>query len=137
MWRALLQMLAHGRYGLDAMGRFLLVLGLCCQLLATIIRQGPLVLPLQIVGFALIIWQLSRMLSRRIPAREAEARRFALLRRNWQRRLQYLHPQYLRELRHYKFYTCPRCAARLRLPRGKGKVVITCNRCGHKIPGKS
>ena len=32
---------------------------------------------------------------------------------------------------------CPGCGAVCRVPRGKGRIVITCPRCGNEIHGKS
>ena len=35
------------------------------------------------------------------------------------------------------YFTCPGCGAVCRVPRGKGRIVITCPRCGNEIHGKS
>lgn len=37
----------------------------------------------------------------------------------------------------YKFFTCPGCKNNLRVPRGKGKIQITCPRCGQRFSGKT
>ena len=37
----------------------------------------------------------------------------------------------------HKYFTCRKCKAVCRVPVGKGKVVITCPRCGDKIEGKT
>jgi len=145
MWRLWLRMLFNGRYGSDALGRFLLIAGLLLQILAIALRQGALVFILQLLGFALLLLTLLRMFSRDIGAREKEAQRFALLRQSCAKGLKrlrrelprLLNGEFALERRVYKFLRCPRCAARLRLPRGKGRVMITCPRCGHKMEGKS
>lgn len=33
----------------------------------------------------------------------------------------------------YKITTCPKCKQKLRLPRGKGKILVTCKRCSNKF----
>lgn len=33
----------------------------------------------------------------------------------------------------YKITKCPNCKQKLRLPRGKGKIVVTCKRCANKF----
>jgi len=38
-----------------------------------------------------------------------------------------------RQKKTYRFFTCDKCAARLRVPRGKGKVRLTCPRCGNRF----
>lgn len=37
----------------------------------------------------------------------------------------------------YKYYHCKKCGQELRIPRGKGKVVITCPICKHSFEGRS
>ena len=41
------------------------------------------------------------------------------------------------EFRNYKITKCPNCKQKLRLPRKKGKIVVTCKRCGHKFDLKT
>ncbi|MCR5726512.1 MAG: hypothetical protein K6G24_03500 [Lachnospiraceae bacterium] len=31
----------------------------------------------------------------------------------------------------YRIFDCPMCSQKLRVPKGKGKIEITCRRCGH------
>ena len=31
----------------------------------------------------------------------------------------------------YAFFRCPSCKAMLRVPRGKGKIRVTCRKCGN------
>lgn len=37
----------------------------------------------------------------------------------------------------YKYFKCPSCAAKLRVPRNKGKITITCPKCRTSFKGKS
>lgn len=41
------------------------------------------------------------------------------------------------ELKAYKYFFCPQCTRRLRVPRGKGKVRVTCTTCGNVFEIKS
>lgn len=41
------------------------------------------------------------------------------------------------EIRQYKYFICPQCAQRLRVPRGKGKIRVTCTHCGNVFEMKS
>lgn len=41
------------------------------------------------------------------------------------------------ELKQYKYFICPQCAKRLRVPRGKGKIRVTCTHCGNVFMMKS
>ena len=37
----------------------------------------------------------------------------------------------------YRYFTCPQCKKRLRVPRGVGSITITCKGCGHKFDKKA
>ena len=41
------------------------------------------------------------------------------------------------ELKQYKYFLCPQCTQRLRVPRGKGRLRVTCTRCGNKFEIRS
>jgi RNase P subunit RPR2 len=41
------------------------------------------------------------------------------------------------EIRQYKYLICPQCTQRLRVPRGKGRIRVTCTRCGNVFETKS
>lgn len=43
----------------------------------------------------------------------------------------------LRQSRDYRFFSCPDCGSRLRVPRGKGRIQIACPRCGQRFNGRS
>ena len=37
----------------------------------------------------------------------------------------------------HKYFSCPKCKARLRAPRGKGRLRITCRTCGEVFEKKT
>ena len=39
----------------------------------------------------------------------------------------------INEKKNYKITKCPNCGQKLRLPRKKGNIVVTCKRCLHKF----
>ncbi len=41
------------------------------------------------------------------------------------------------ELKQYKYLICPQCAQRLRVPRGKGRIRVTCTNCGNVFETRS
>jgi len=47
------------------------------------------------------------------------------IKKQWEETKQYRHP------------SCPQCTQKLRVPRGKGKIRVTCSRCGNKFIAKS
>lgn len=44
---------------------------------------------------------------------------------------------YLQEKKNFKIVKCPSCKQKLRVPRGKGSIVITCKKCFTKFDSKS
>ena len=40
-------------------------------------------------------------------------------------------------MRQYKYLLCPQCTQRLRVPRGKGRIRVTCTNCGNVFETKS
>lgn len=42
-----------------------------------------------------------------------------------------------KEARSYKHFTCPSCGQRVRVPRGKGKVRVTCPKCKTRFDGRA
>lgn len=41
------------------------------------------------------------------------------------------------QLKDYKIFKCPNCSQKLRVPRGKGKIIISCKKCHTEFRGKS
>ena len=43
----------------------------------------------------------------------------------------------MEQRKEYKIFKCPSCGVKLRVPRGKGKIKVTCRQCGATIEEKS
>ena len=43
----------------------------------------------------------------------------------------------MKNIRKYKYYKCPNCKARLRMPRGLGEKTVTCSQCKHSFKQKA
>lgn len=125
----------YGRRGVDNFSRFLIVAALIVILLENFM-PGLLRSLFSFVGLAGIIYACMRILSRDIYKREQENARylkkraavlrwFRSVRDRWQQR------------REYRFFRCPSCHALLRVPRGKGKLLLTCRKCGNRFEKKT
>ena len=98
---------------------------------------------------ALIIWSVFRVLSRDDARRTKENEAFmSLFRRTGSsegrrrkaelRRQEKEKKRRLKEkLKTHEMFYCPKCKAACFVPRGKGKVRITCPKCGEKFIGKT
>ena len=87
--------------------------------------------PFLIAGYALF-----RTLSRNLPMRQAED---VLVLEKCRRVKAILSGavQRAKQSRDYRFFSCPGCRSYLRVPRGKGRIQVTCPRCGHRFDRRS
>ncbi len=110
----------YGRYGSDQLNVFLLILGVVLCLLGSFSRLYYLGL----IAYVPLIWAIFRMYSRNLEKRRRENRRFT---------------QFFARLRdrQNRYFSCPRCRQRVRVPRGKGKIVIKCPACGERFTKKT
>lgn len=46
-------------------------------------------------------------------------------------------PQTLKDKKNYVIITCPNCSQKLRLPRHKGKIIVSCKKCNCEFKYKS
>ena len=113
-----------GRYGTDKLGLTLLVASLAVSLLSTLLGASLLHLVCSFVSYALMFWALFRMFSRNTYARYEENRKFL---------------RFFDQLkdRQHRYFECPKCRQSVRVPRGKGKIAITCPRCREKFIKKT
>jgi len=113
-----------GRYGPDHLGIALIILTFVLSLLNALFLHTPLLF-ISYFTFGLTLF---RMLSRNIQRRRAENDKF--IRYWWPIRMKFKSIiQKIKDKRKYKYYRCPTCKTRMRVPKGKGKIRITCPRC--------
>ena len=85
-----------------------------------------------LITLTLMVIAVMRMFSRNISQRQKE--NYAFMRlvnkpKTWYYKAKTRHQQH----KLYKVFKCPKCFQKLRVPRGKGKVLIKCSKCGHKM----
>lgn len=113
-----------GRYGSDKLNMAILGAGLLLCVVSMFINWVVPDLVLTFLSYALMIWAIFRMLSRNTYKRYRENRAY----------LNFL--QRLKDKEHL-YFTCPRCHQTVRVPRGKGKILITCPKCSEKFQKKT
>lgn len=134
--RSALSRFMYGRYGNDLLNRDLCWLIIALYVLGLLLRRVPVVGTV-LYYFPTVLWfvVLFRMLSRNISQRRWENEKYLSLAAPLRRRLRQKSAQ--RKDREHKYFTCKNCSAVCRVPRGRGKIVITCPKCGAEIHGKS
>ena len=122
----------QGRYGMDYLGRFTIILGLAAIILSMFIDSAIL----SILAWACIIFAYFRMFSRNVRKRYDENVRFlnktAKIRGFFKSQ-----KNLMAQRKDYHIYTCPGCKQKIRIPRGKGKIEIRCPKCGTTFIKKS
>ena len=121
-----------GRNGSDQLGMALLFAGVILSLIASITGLGIL----SYLGLAVYFWALFRMFSRNLVKRRAENEKYLAFSRNFKSGVSQFFAR-LKNSRKYKYFRCPECKARLRLPRKVGEVTVTCGKCRHQFKKKA
>lgn len=122
----------QGRNGVDQLSQFLngVVLVL---LLVSIFTKSVILdwLPFVIMGYMYF-----RIFSKNIPKRSMENQRFCNLRydlaikkNNWKKEWE--------QRKIYRFFRCPMCHQKVRVPKGRGKICITCPKCRQEFVRRS
>ena len=125
----------YGRNGVDRLGLTMIWAALLLDIINMLLRGKPVVSGITgLVSGVLLFTALFRMFSRNLEKRRAENTRF--MEKVWwpvSRRMAGARQQ--RMDKEHRYFTCHRCGAVCRVPRGKGRIVITCPRCGGEIHG--
>lgn len=113
-----------GRYGTDKLNMYVLGAGVICSLVGLFIPVTVVRLLLSTASYILMFWAIFRTFSRNTYRRYQENQKFLML---------------LTRIkdRQHRYFTCPRCRQSVRVPRGKGKIMITCPKCREKFQKKT
>ena len=121
-----------GRNGADQLSMAMLIAGIVLSLLTTITRLAVF----NVLGLIVLILTIFRMFSRNLEKRRAENQKFVNFRANFGTNAKQLMNR-LKNMKKYKYFKCPQCGARLRLPRKVGEVTVTCGKCKNQFKQKA
>ena len=119
-----LQRFMMGRYGNDKLNMWILGAGVVACLVSMFIPVIWVDLLLTLFSYGCMFVAIGRTLSRNTYKRYQENRRFLL----------FLDRTKDRE---HKYFRCPKCRQHVRVPRGKGKIAISCPKCRERFVRKS
>ena len=121
-----------GRYGADQLSRFTLAVSLILLVLNSFTNLRIIYLAALIV----LAWCYFRMFSRNIAKRSAENQKY--LNMVWKSKVKFgKFKNRIVQSKDYHIYKCPSCGQKIRIPRGKGKICITCPKCRTEFEKKS
>ena len=129
--RNALQRFMYGRYGNDQLNNFLTISYLVLFVLYMLSGLQPLYWLCTVLIFVVLF----RMLSRNIYKRREENVKFL---RKADPAIRWFRLQRtMRRDKDHIYFKCPNCSQQLRVPRGKGKITVTCRSCGASFQEKS
>lgn len=127
--REKLQRLMWGRNGFDSLGRFCVYTSLLFILVSGLLGRIPLLASLlNTIGMVMLFYGYFRVFSRNIQKRYEENRRFQKWTAKVTRRFQD---------KNHRYYKCTSCGQTIRVPKGKGRIEITCPKCKNKFIKKT
>lgn len=121
----------QGRYGIDALSKVLIGAALICGILSLLLGNVFYILGVCLVGYAYF-----RMFSTNYEKRYKENRAFIHVKN---RAMAFLRNQknVMQQRKHYRIYTCAQCKQKIRIPKGHGKIVVTCPKCKFEFQKRS
>lgn len=129
--------LMYGRNGMDQLGLATVWGCLILDLAAALAGRASLLASaiLYYASMALWVWVIFRMFSKNLYRRRAENSRWMSF--WWKLKSGNSGARARRADKEHKYFTCKNCKTICRVPVGKGKIVITCPKCGAEIHGKT
>lgn len=118
-------MFFYGRNGFDNLAKISVIASIVTFLIYGFCPRGVVKIIFCIITYALLGYAWFRILSKNIYKRVSENRKYLgavkMTKTKWQQR------------KTHRFYRCPKCKTWLRVPKGKGKITLTCVKCGEKF----
>ena len=135
-WRNKFTNFMYARYGVDQFSRFIILIVFILCVLSMFIRTQIL----SLLILVLIVFTYYRMFSKNIYKRAAENEKYLQFISRFKRKngsTTYNNTQNAEQKKYYKYFKCPGCSQKIRIPRGHGKIEIKCPKCNTKFIRKS
>ncbi|MDD2973236.1 MAG: hypothetical protein PHE02_14020 [Lachnospiraceae bacterium] len=131
-WKEKMMQFMAGRYGADQFNRFLMFVTMGCIIFAIFTRKNIF----YYLAVLLLVYSYYRILSKNHGKRYEENQKYlryeTIVRNTWQAR-----KNNMAQRKTHHIYRCPKCRQKIRVPKGKGKIAITCPNCHTEFIRKS
>ena len=127
----------YGRTGMDQLNLVLMWVVLILDVVTMLVQRNHAAVSMVLYWLSMAGWVyvLFRMFSKNLSKRRGENQKFV----NWVWRMKSSRAG--AKERHadkdHKYFTCKNCKTICRVPVGKGKIIITCPKCGAQIHAKT
>lgn len=122
----------QGRNGVDQLSQFLNIIVMILLIVAIFTKS----VILDWIPFVIMGYMYFRIFSKNIPKRSMENQKFcnmrydlAIKKNNWKKEWE--------QRKIYRFFRCPMCHQKVRVPKGRGKICITCPKCRQEFIRRS
>lgn len=119
-----IRQMMSGRWGADQLSRFLLGVAVVFLLL-TFFTGSHL---FSVLGLAVLLYSYYRMFSKNFEARRRE-NDWYLARQDRVTKTLRIQKKRFSDRHEFRYFKCPGCGQSVRVPKGKGHIMITCPRC--------
>jgi len=130
--RAVFARFMSGRYGADQLNMAMLWTSLIMSVIGAIAGLGIITLLADALLIVMFIRMLSKDRYRRAQENQVFLQKTEKVRRGFTEWL-----NRMKNSKKYRYFSCPKCKKRLRVPRGVGSITITCKDCGAKFDKKA
>ena len=121
-----------GRYDMDQLSNAMFILSMVLLVISSFTRLSVI----NALAMTILILCYARIFSRNFNKRRVENMKFL----KWWNPLNLKRNQFINRVKGYKayrYYKCPQCGQRLRVPKGKGRIRVTCLKCRKEFVKKS
>ncbi len=118
----------YGRYGFDALSNFILMIAVVLYIVFAIFDMRLL----EIIPALMLALVYFRCFSRNIRKRSGENAKFKAIFRPFTSFFSLRHKMWADRKTH-KYYKCPECSQRMRVPKGAGKILVKCPKCKYEF----
>ena len=122
----------QGRYGSDELSKFLTGVGMALIILNILTRN----VIFNLLFWVCLIYSYFRMFSKNHSARYAENQKFLSIKNQWKYKWEN-HKRLREQKKIYHIYSCPYCKQKIRIPKGKGTIIVTCPKCKQEFGKRS
>lgn len=122
----------QGRYGADQFTRFLIGVSCVCMFLSIFSKRHIL----YYLALIILLFTYYRVLSKNHTARYKENQAYLKYLTIFKNTL-HISKEEQAQRKQYHIYRCPKCRQKIRIPRGKGKIAVTCPKCHTEFMKKS
>lgn len=123
------QRMMYGRYGNDSLGTSCCLAYLLLWFVSFLFRRTVLPQILTPISYVFVILYFYRFFSRNIYKRQRENQKYLQICQQIKNYGKYVKLKFTERSGVNKVFRCPKCHQMIRVPKGRGKIAISCPKC--------